>query len=427
MPYNKLLKNYIFLNTVLDSTQDFIFLVDIETEKLIYANTYACKILEYSLDELINIPIPNWRQPLYGNESYKSHLIQLESKKNMRSLGLLTSKSGKKTPVESTLQIVTLDNKDYNFVIARDISEQIELQNIKENQFITETLNKINDAAFLANRKGKLVFVNSAACNSLNYTKDELINLNVLDVDPTINDEIWDNIWKELETKGSIQIEAKHKRKDGTTFTVEVVASLIKIGNSNYNFGIVRDIEDRKQQEQKMIQKNHELELLFNNAQIGLMYITGERILIKANPRLATILGYESSDEMIGLSMLSLHLSEENFIEFGKKNFYSLTKGTNLNIDYPLKRKDGSSVWVTLSGKALDKNIPADLSFGVLWSVQDISERKKYQQEIENQHRKYKSFIDNSSDAIFIANMNAKALEVSKKFCEVLDIHKKKL
>lgn len=133
----------------------------------------------------------------------------------------------------------------------------------------------------------------------------------------------------------------------------------------------------------KLKQSQDELSLLFNNALDGLMYITGERVHIKGNQRLADILGYENPQEIVGLSMREIHLSEERFVEFGKKNFYTLTDGANFNIEYQLKKKDGSSVWCELSGKALDDTIPADLSKGVLWTVSDISKRKVLEEEIQ--------------------------------------------
>ena len=64
-------------------------------------------------------------------------------------------------------------------------------------------------------------------------------------------------------------------------------------------------------------------EQLFDNVQIGLMYVDDKRIITKANHRLADIFGYDSAQEMLGLSALSLHLNEEKYLEFGKRNFDS--------------------------------------------------------------------------------------------------------
>jgi PAS domain-containing protein len=46
-------------------------------------------------------------------------------------------------------------------------------------------------------------------------------------------------------------------------------------------------------------------------------------------------------------------------------------------VEYQLKQKDGSPVWCSLSGKAIDPSSPPDLNKGVLWIIDDITERKR--------------------------------------------------
>ncbi len=59
------------------------------------------------------------------------------------------------------------------------------------------------------------------------------------------------------------------------------------------------------------------------------------------------------------------------------KDFFSaLAEGAQLNVEYRLRCKDGSPVWCSLSGKAVDTNVPVDLTKGVLWVVDNISARK---------------------------------------------------
>ncbi|NWH05187.1 cache domain-containing protein [Desulfobacter latus] len=119
-----------------------------------------------------------------------------------------------------------------------------------------------------------------------------------------------------------------------------------------------------------------ELEALFNNSQIGIMVLKGGRFLHKANQRLADIFGYNTPAQMQGFSMMDLHLSEERFQEFGNNYFDKLISKKMLQIEYQLKRKDGTSVWCMISGKALDSKIPADLNEGVVWIIDDISSKK---------------------------------------------------
>lgn len=140
---------------------------------------------------------------------------------------------------------------------------------------------------------------------------------------------------------------------------------------------------EKELNEKEIKQREYQLSQLFNNALVGLMYITGDRVLISANERLAEIFGYDDPEEMVGISMRQIHLSEKRFREFGKKNFEALRDKEIFNVEYQLKKKDGTATWCELSGKALDHNLPADLSKGVLWTISDINIRKKLEEKVK--------------------------------------------
>ena len=145
----------------------------------------------------------------------------------------------------------------------------------------------------------------------------------------------------------------------------------------------IQILEQVKFSNKKLESRENELEQLFQTALVGLMYITGERILIKGNQRLSDMFGYDNPDEMVGISMSQIHLSSDRFEEFGEKNFESLKYRVNFNIEYQLRKKDGTPLWCELSGKALDENIPSNLKKGVLWTINDISRRKRLEEKVQ--------------------------------------------
>jgi len=149
------------------------------------------------------------------------------------------------------------------------------------------------------------------------------------------------------------------------------------------NARLSMDIEKRKDVEHQLKYAFSELSTIFENSQVGIMVLKGGRILHRANQRLADILGYNTSDEMVGLNMRAFHLSEENYMDFGEKYFKHLAHGKQIQVEYRLKQRDGSPVWCTLSGKAIDSSIPVDLSKGVVWIMDDITEKKLYHEKLE--------------------------------------------
>ena len=139
----------------------------------------------------------------------------------------------------------------------------------------------------------------------------------------------------------------------------------------------VRDISEIREKQSELELAHAELESIFENSMVGMILLRGGRKVHRANQRIADILGYETPAEIIGKDTSEFHLSQETFEEFGKHFFTALVERDLSQIDYQFRKKDGSAVWFTMCGKAIDSNDPPDLTKGVLWVADDISKRKE--------------------------------------------------
>jgi diguanylate cyclase (GGDEF)-like protein/PAS domain S-box-containing protein len=102
---------------------------------------------------------------------------------------------------------------------------------------------------FLLSPDGRLKDVNDYACLSLGYTRDELIGKFIWDFDPDYDPAARASAWKELKKNGTMTVETIHRRKDGTSFPVEVTSNYVAFGEEEYGFSFARDITEKKQQE----------------------------------------------------------------------------------------------------------------------------------------------------------------------------------
>ncbi len=134
--------------------------------------------------------------------------------------------------------------------------------------------------------------------------------------------------------------------------------------------------------EQNLKERTDEFETIFANSMAGIMLLRGGRILARCNQRLADFMGYDSPEELRGISMKQFHLSEEHFLNFGKKFYDTLVSGKPVQVEYQLRKKDGTPLWCQLSGKAIDSTSPPALDKGVVWIVDDISRRKEIEEEL---------------------------------------------
>jgi PAS domain S-box-containing protein len=120
-----------------------------------------------------------------------------------------------------------------------------------------------SEALFWMTPDARIVDVNEAACRSLGYTREELLQLAVPEVDPHYTTEKWPQHFAELRQHGSLKFESEQRTKDGRLFPVEIVANHVQFGTEERNCAFVRDITERKRAEaekEKLEAQNRQLQ-----------------------------------------------------------------------------------------------------------------------------------------------------------------------
>jgi PAS domain S-box-containing protein len=127
-------------------------------------------------------------------------------------------------------------------------------QSAAEQQAIVEfALNRVREAAFLMGRDARFLYVNDEATRSLGYSREELLNMSVADIDPDFPVVRLSEYWDQAAKEASRTFETRHKTKDGRILPVEINCNYFEYGGRAYNIGLARDITERKRQEQERI------------------------------------------------------------------------------------------------------------------------------------------------------------------------------
>jgi len=138
--------------------------------------------------------------------------------------------------------------------VAKHLGSVAEWTHTREKlQLFRNLIDQSNDSVFVIEPKwSRFLDINDKACDFLGYTREELLNMTVKDIDESIADDAyWTKRAKEIREKGYMIFESVHKRKDGTTFPVEVNVKLIEQEKNSYVVAVVRDITQRKLAEEK--------------------------------------------------------------------------------------------------------------------------------------------------------------------------------
>ncbi len=102
------------------------------------------------------------------------------------------------------------------------------------------------DAFFVIDARGQIVDVNRNACDSLGYSRDQLLQLSVTDIQTTYSRADFEAFWHQLKPEMPQTLEGWHQRQDGSGFPGEVRLGLLVLANERYGLALARDISDRK-------------------------------------------------------------------------------------------------------------------------------------------------------------------------------------
>jgi len=132
-------------------------------------------------------------------------------------------------------------------------------------------IERSNDCIFAVEPKwGRFLDVNNRACDSLGYTRKELLNMmTIKDIEVSTPDGFyWQKQIEQLKEKKDIVKQGRYKRKDGSTFFVETSLKLVTQEKQEYIIAIARDITERKRAEAKL--KTAQEKLLETAREVGM-------------------------------------------------------------------------------------------------------------------------------------------------------------
>jgi PAS domain S-box-containing protein len=111
-----------------------------------------------------------------------------------------------------------------------------------------------SDLFFLHDDQGTIVDVNRQACDSLGYTRDELLGMSAEQLEGDVDHRRYGGTGVTHDVGEVVALETRLRRKDGTMFPVEARGRWFTEGGRRLMLYLVRDIRERKQLEAELLQ-----------------------------------------------------------------------------------------------------------------------------------------------------------------------------
>ncbi len=227
--------------------------------------------------------------------------------------------------------------------------------------------------------------VNEETCRELGYTRDEMLSLRVYDIDPFLDESTAGRLQKELKEKGSLIFDRVHRRRDGSTFPVEINIKRVELDRV-YAVNVVRDTTERKRVEEELRQKDEDLIAAQRIAQVGSWQWEPETDRVTWSPELYRIAGRDPELPAPKYAEQSKLYTSESWGRLREAVERALRTAQPYQLDLEMIRSDGAIRWITDRGEA--QCDAAGRVVGLRGTAQDITERKRVEEVLSSMSRR---------------------------------------
>jgi PAS domain S-box-containing protein len=328
---------------------------------------------------------------------------------------------------------------DGNFQsIVRDLTESRRLEQAKQEreEFFRAIVENSSDTVFLTDANGVVLYVGPSMERLFGHTIAELMQHSRYQfVHPDDTDRLKDAVTQVEQTHGrSITIQYRRRHKNGAWLWVEsVLTNMLDVPGVGAIVVNLRDITDRRNAEYARLNSEERYRAIFEQAASGIVEIRLDGRVLRANPKLLEILGYEAA-ELHNLPVQAL--LDPALWSAVRRDFKQLLTGKLASYarDIQLRHRDGSTVWVNVVLSTIHV-LPGTPEYFV-GLVEDITQRKRTEAELErnrrelehsrdashHQNRIFESMLASISDGVVVANERGEYSVVNKPAHDLLGV-----
>jgi PAS domain S-box-containing protein len=402
---------------LVEQSQDLLCVHDLEG-RFLSVNPASARLLGYSVEEMMGKPMRDFVDPQFQAE-FDAYLREIERTGESRGLLAAVTRSGERRIWEyhNTLRTVGVAA---SFVrgTAHDVTERVRaekalrqtneklLRTVREQERILQELtlfrtllDQSNDAILVTDPE-TLCFldVNEKAWAELGYSREELLSMTVFDIDTEIVS-MRTRVDQQLRQTGYAIVERVHRRKDGTTFPVELNLHRMRL-DREYDVAISRDITARKQAELALRESEQRQRLALQIGKIGAFELELGSSRGTCTTEFAEIWGIPSGFVGDFGSFFSWELVHPLDRARIQESFAQLARsGEPGEAEFRLIRPDGMMLWVR--GRGL---VVADTAAGplrVVGVIMDITDQKHTEEALRQSEERFRVALKHSPIAVF--------------------------
>lgn len=360
-----------------------------------FANPQMEKILGYEKDEMIGKSFFEFMEKTEiekANKYFENRKQGISEKHEFE----LKSKNGKNLTLN--LNTTALFNESNEFIGA--LAAVTDITQIKKDELALKESEERFKSLFYNNKtvsliidpeNQKIIDANNTAVEYYGYSKEELLNLKMSDINTLPSHEI-EALMQDAIKKGLNYFEFEHKLADGKIKNVNVYNGLITISNKKLIYAIVIDITDRKNAELKLKESEEKFRTVVENSPLVTFVLDDKGVFTLSEGMGLKKLGLKPG-QVVGLSAFDVYKDFPTILNAIKK----AQKGEALREEVDIH----GIVFDVLYNPVFNKKGNVTKIIGV---ANDITERKKAELELKENEEKFRLLVKNQGEGVGITD-----------------------
>ncbi len=291
----------------------------------------------------------------------------------------------------------------------------------------SKIFNATSDIVFIQDKDFKFIKVNKSACDVLKVKPEDLIGKKCYEVLHK-SDKPWPNcpMVKALKDKRPHTQEV-YDPNIGIPLLITTSPIFDENGELTGVVHIATDITKRKKAEKALKREKERAEQYLDTAEVGITIVNSDENISMINKKGCEILGYKG-EELIGKNWFDILVPQRIRSEI-RGVFRKLMAGDIKPVEYyenPLLTKDGDERLIAFHN-ALVIDHDGKVT-GTLFSAEDITERKRAEDELKESEERFRTIFDNAPDGLLVATAESKKIYTANKaFCQMLGYNREEL